>query len=235
VTRAIFNELQETCAGYVYLDISHLPASTIEQRFPNILIACQRFDVDIRTQPIPVAPAAHYMMGGILVNGQGQSSIERLYAVGEVAYTGLHGANRLASNSLLECVVLARWVAGCIAKQPPQDITLSSQNDTRVTTSYTLANEAETREIAALRQELRVLMWQHVGIIRSTTSLQTALVQIQRLRERCQPYGHTVPEGVLFNNMLQLALWVTTAALNREHSVGAHFRQSPSLITPYQG
>ncbi len=220
VTRAIYAEMQASDMPHVYLDITHLPAETIEKRFPTILSSCLNFGIDIRKEWIPVAPAAHYLMGGITVNVEGQTTIPGLYAVGETAYTGLHGANRLASNSLLECVVLARrvaqFVSQCAAK-PAQEA---------VSTESMQPNYETIPEMQHLLDQLHRLMWDNVGIIRSGSGLVQALETIEALQQQATlcHWEAVIPAGFELSSQLTVAQLITQAALSRQESRGAHTR-----------
>jgi L-aspartate oxidase len=229
VTRAIFAEMQAAQTQHMYLDITHLPASTIEQRFPTILSSCLQFGVDIRRDWIPVAPAAHYLMGGITVDINGKSTIPGLFAVGETASTGLHGANRLASNSLLECVVLARRVAGYIARQTdlfqskPQ---LNPANSELASASAQIYGFDTIPAMFQTLDELHQLMWDYAGILRTAEGLTHALERISALKHLAeeQQWHCLVPVGVELHNQLLLAEVICQAALNRQESLGAHYR-----------
>ena len=225
VTRAIYAEMQKSGLPNVYLDITHLPAETIEHRFPNILKNCQNFGIDIRTDLIPVAPAAHYLMGGITVDIEGKSTLPGLYGVGETAFTGLHGANRLASNSLLECVVLARRVAHFIGKHNAR---LSENFDLPASldqTPHPYRFEADS-DFTPYLDELHRLMWDRVGILRDEAGLTEALTRIQELSAIVQNkrLEQQVPMGAELNNQLEVASLVTASALQRKESRGAHCR-----------
>ncbi|WP_373532142.1 L-aspartate oxidase [Vampirovibrio sp.] len=220
VTRAIYAEMRAVSMPYVYLDITHLPAETIEKRFPTILTSCLKFGVDIRKDWIPVAPAAHYLMGGITVDVEGKTTVPGLYAVGETAYTGLHGANRLASNSLLECVVLARRVALYIAQCSE---VAPVERPLQMPQQYGF--EAEPAMLAALSQ-LHQLMWEQVGILRSGVGLKQALASIDALLAQVQTgqWQKVIPTGFELANQLNVARLITQAALTRQESRGAHTR-----------
>lgn len=225
VTRAIYAEMQAAGMQHVYLDITHLPVETIEQRFPTILASCLQFGVDIRKDWIPVAPAAHYLMGGITVDIDGCSTVPGLYAVGETASTGLHGANRLASNSLLECVVLARRVADFVAQHPTN---LKSEYSAKMFAERQPGDfsfQPESGMQAAL-DELHRLMWDKVGILRDETGLQRAIERIKALKALSEEHqwSNIVPLGVELSNQLILARQVCEAALKRQESRGAHHR-----------
>jgi L-aspartate oxidase len=233
VTRAIYAEMQAAGMPYVYLDITHLPTETIEKRFPTILSSCLQFGVDIRKDWIPVAPAAHYLMGGVAVDVNGQSSIPGLYAVGETAFTGLHGANRLASNSLLECVVLARRVANSIASAETttiSPITASIQPIGHYTFDINLT-------IPEMLDDLHRLMWEQVGILRNEAGLQYASEHINQLMHLilAQEWQYQVPTGAELYNQLVIAKLITDAALSRQESLGAHTRTDHPSVQPSQG
>lgn len=225
VTRAIYAEMQAAGMDHVYLDITHLPADVIEKRFPTILASCLNFGIDIRKDWIPVAPAAHYLMGGITVDVDGQTTIPGLYAVGETAYTGLHGANRLASNSLLECVVLARRVAHSIGSQGQTHNTLPDTAAQRIPSSPSYTYEAPPAAQAML-DELHQLMWNQVGILRDEAGLKKAQTRISQMTEltQKQQWALQVPVGTELYNQLIVARLITDAALARQESRGAHTR-----------
>jgi L-aspartate oxidase len=221
VTRAIYAEMQAAGQECVYLDITHLPAETIQNRFPTILANCLQFGVDIRKDWIPVAPAAHYLMGGITVDTDGKTSIPCLYTVGESAYTGLHGANRLASNSLLECVVLARRVARFIVGRKPELPTEEHLVDDGE--DYQFLTEPRINQAL---DELHALMWRHVGILRNEEGLKTSLGWIRRTLQEAEQNNWQLifPEGRDLVNQLTVAELITQAALTRKGSLGAHMR-----------
>ncbi len=224
VTRAIWSQLQKSNQPHVFLDITHLPQDKIETRFPNILQHCLEYNIDIRKDWIPVAPAAHYGMGGVQVNTYGQTSIENLCAVGEVISSGIHGANRLASNSLLECVVLARRVAAHIeifSEVLPVDVMsiFPSRYQNKLHCS-------QSDELDTMIDQLRALMWQDAGIIRNAEGLQHALEKIERLEAEATRKGFLqfIPDGVEFQKMLITSRLICQGALQREESRGAQYR-----------
>ena len=226
VTRAIFNEMKDKKLDNVYLNSTHLDKSMLKKRFPNITRICEENGIDISKDFIPVSPAAHYSMGGIKTNIEGQTSIEGLYAIGEVASTGLHGANRLASNSLLECVVCAAELANHFINvdlTPPKQIdeTIKSALD-----KYSLDNDSEAEiDVDSIKFELQDIMWNYVGILRDERSLITAKNKISELKSK-------FPKNVKYSNkweyelknMFTVAELVVDSALNRRESRGAHYR-----------
>ena len=195
VSRAIFNHLQKTGADRVYLDLRKIPEAKIRYRFPNIIRNCQKWGVDIFKQPIPVTPAAHYWMGGIAVNTNSETSIKGLYAVGETASTGVHGANRLASNSLLECVVYAAELSDL--KITPLNIEHpSKQRGILNPVTFELANESQTvteqnwqediKLVQQIREQLPDLIWQSAGISRTESVMTEALQQVNLWHNQLQ-------------------------------------------------
>lgn len=210
VARAIWAEMAEHGLTYVHLDISHQSRSWLEQHFPGVMALCAAHGIDIATQPIPVAPCAHYACGGIRAGVNGQTDLPRLYAIGEVARTGLHGANRLASNSLLECVVMGRAAAQHIADQPldlHHEFNSSYRNPSN---GYSPKNRQD------IQQELRQLMLSHVGIVRSNQGLARAAEQLALWRAQLQGADHAL------RNQLDVCMLMVDAALQRQQSVGAH-------------
>ncbi|HLC14903.1 MAG TPA: L-aspartate oxidase [Thermodesulfovibrionia bacterium] len=228
VSRAILSELVRTGARHVYLDMTHLDRDFVKNRFPRIWRTCLQYDLDITEDRIPVSPAAHYMMGGVKTDIHGATSIEGLFAAGEVACTGVHGANRLASNSLLEGLVFgARAARACVqyVKQAGRHIH-GCPVLTEIKTKQTIRN------LEKLRQSLKRVMWNKTGIIRCEKSLSEA----HQYFHQWQP----VLDGVEVNrpslelmNMLTVGMLITQAALLRRESVGAHFRSDfPTKAKP---
>jgi len=225
VTRAIHAEMIATGSNHVYLDMTHLNADYIVKRFPRIYRTCKDLGIDISREPIPVSPAAHYLMGGVRTDLWGATSIPGLFAAGEAACTGVHGANRLASNSLLEGLVFgaraglaAARYAGKREQRDAREAQAPLRHDQRRYSFSPAASEA-----AEIRASLRSLMWEKVGIVRNRKDLTAALKQLRKWDRAMK--GHR-PDRNLFElkNMITAATLITSSALSREGSVGAHFR-----------
>ncbi len=229
VARAIWMEMAATRARYVYLDVTHLGADFVKRRFPTIYATCLRYDIDITEEWIPVSPSAHYMMGGVWTDVNGGTTLPGLFAAGEVACSGVHGANRLASNSLLEGLVFgmraglsAIWWASRLPEPnvtPPVDWLRRSR-----------CNRLDDAE--KLRSSLRRTMWGQVGLIRSRDSLIRATAQLSKWTQWvAKPFATRA--DLEAKNMIQVASCVAEAALWRENSVGAHFRSDfPQVQRP---
>lgn len=226
VTRAIFNEMQEQNLNNVYLDSTHLSKEMLQKRFPNITRICEENGVDISKDFIPVSPAAHYAMGGIKTNIEGKTSIRGLYAIGEVASTGLHGANRLASNSLLECVVSAYEMAKGLTNKnltPPKQI---DETIKKTVEKYDEQFEYFECDIEGLKSELQSLMWDYVGILRNENSLNIANEKLQTIKSKFPTDSPcTTKEEYELKNMITVAQLIINSALKRKESRGAHFRE----------
>jgi L-aspartate oxidase len=221
VARAIDFEMKKRGLDCVYLDISHKPADFLERHFPTIFQRCLELGIDITKQPIPVVPAAHYSCGGILTDLHGRTDIEGLYAVGEVACTGLHGANRLASNSLLECLVLGKAAAEDIrARASREAATLPDWDESRVT------DADEEIVISHNWDELRRFMWDYVGIVRTNKRLQRALNRINLLSEEIGEFYRNFRVGndlIELRNLVLTAELIVRCALQRHESRGLHY------------
>lgn len=226
VTRAIFNEMQEQKLKNVYLDSTHLKKDMLQNRFPNITRICEENGVDISKDFIPVSPAAHYSMGGIKTNIEGKTSIRGLWAIGEVASTGLHGANRLASNSLLECVVSAYEMAKNLTFKnltPPKQI---DETIKKTVDKYDSPFEYFEHDIEGLKSELQNIMWDYVGIVRNENSLYTANEKLQTIKTKFHSdMACTTKEEYELKNMITVAQLIINSALKRKESRGAHFRE----------
>ncbi|MCC6141387.1 MAG: L-aspartate oxidase [Nitrospira sp.] len=220
VSRAIWAEMAATRARHVYLDVTHLGAEFIKRRFPTIYATCLRSDIDITEEWIPVSPSAHYMMGGVWTDVNGATTLPGLFAAGEVACSGVHGANRLASNSLLEGLVfgMRAGVAAIAFAQGHEMPKLSSH-----AMDPQAAGDATFEDVEKLRSSLRRTMWGQVGLIRSRESLIRATAQLSRWAQLAAKFSKTRAE-LEVKNMVQVAHCVAEAALWRENSVGAHFR-----------
>lgn len=226
VSRAIISEMNATGTDHVYLDLRHIDAKFIKNRFPRIYSTCLQYAVDITSDLIPVSPAAHYFMGGVRTDNNGCTSVRGLYAAGEVACTGVHGANRLASNSLLEGLVYGYRAGRAAARQTcsadPDHGNSEAEKGIRAICS-TIKSDNTLPDSDSVRESLRETMWKNVGIIRSETSLSEAL---KRLSEWKYILGMDfVSRGdTELKNMLTVAIIITDAALRRKESVGAHYR-----------
>lgn len=222
VARAIDAQIQAGTLGHVWLDISHLGEDAIRHHFPTILAHCASRGIDITQAPIPVVPAAHYSCGGIATDLNGATDVSHLYAIGEVACTGLHGANRMASNSLLECLVFARSCAQALLAQPatkplqPVD-TVSAFTYKDRTPNLTALN--------ALRQTMRVSMSQHLAIVRHHKGMQALESQLAELTQQLNLLdpGMTYPDSRRLQHELQLARLSVLAAQQRHESRGLHY------------
>lgn len=225
VTRANYEEMAKNKTDYVYLNATVIENDVLQKRFPTISQICMRNGIDISKDFIPVHPAAHYFMGGIKANVDGRTSIKGLYALGEVSSTGLHGANRLASNSLLECVVMANSLAEYLKNFESSEIEIN-ENIEKITKRYSQELGFIEYDTDALKSELKEIMWNGVGVIRTEYSLKTANTQLQNLKSKfLRNFKCLNIEEYEFKNMLTVAQLVINSALNRKESRGAHYRE----------
>jgi len=226
VSRAIWKEMQDGKISHVFLDVTHLNSAFIRERFPTITQTCLRYGLDITRTPIPVAPSAHFMIGGARTSLTGATSVDGLYAAGEVACSGIHGANRLASNSLLEGLVFgARAGAGVLASFSERTVkpgTVQSALAKRLP-EWLTPSSVFPAELAAATQQLKETMWNQAGIVRDRTSLTEALKPLERW-EPLLSAPITSPSEGEFKNLVMVALLIVRAALLRKNSVGAHYR-----------
>ena len=233
VARAIDFEMKKRGLDHVYLDISHRSAEFILEHFPTIYQRCREFGIDITREPIPVVPAAHYTCGGVATDLDARTDLANLYAVGEVSFTGLHGANRLASNSLLECLVFGRAAARHIlAGTPAPSAALPAWDESRVT------DADEEVVIAHNWAELRRFMWDYVGIVRTTKRLTRAARRIRLLQEEIDEYyrhfrvSHDLIE---LRNLVLTADLIVRSALLRHESRGLHYSRDYPDTMPIAG
>ncbi|MBB8035604.1 L-aspartate oxidase [Escherichia coli] len=232
VARAIDHEMKRLGADCMFLDISHKPADFIRQHFPMIYEKLLGLGIDLTQEPVPIVPAAHYTCGGVMVDDHGRTDVEGLYAIGEVSYTGLHGANRMASNSLLECLVYGWSAAEDITRRMPDAhgvSTLPPWDESRV------ENPDERAVIQHNWHELRLFMWDYVGIVRTTKRLERALRRITMLQQEIDEYyAHfRVSNNLLeLRNLVQVAELIVRCAMMRKESRGLHFTLDyPELLT----
>lgn len=229
VTRAIFNEMQKLKYNCMYLDATMIDKAVFQQRFPNIYKMCKDNNIDVSKDFIPVAPAAHYTMGGIRTTVEGQTSIPNLYAIGEAASNGLHGANRLASNSLLECAICASELANYLSFVNHQTSNIIDEKIIETIKKYdenieTLYLDYEIDSVK-LKHDLKNIMWEYVGILRDEKNLKLALYKINDLENiynnkyKCATASHYE-----LRNLIMTAKIIVLSAIKRKESRGAHFR-----------
>jgi L-aspartate oxidase len=240
VARAIDFEMKKGGLDCVYLDISHQSLAFIQEHFPNIYARCLELGIDISRQPIPVVPAAHYTCGGVLADLHGRTDLAGLYAIGEAACSGLHGANRLASNSLVECMVFARAASHDIEQRPGAPLrALPAWDDSRVT------DADESVVISHNWDELRRFMWDYVGIVRTNKRLERAAHRIALLQDEIQEFYanfHVTRDLLELRNLVQVADLIVQSARARHESRGLHFSRDypeqlevalPTVLTPH--
>ncbi|CQI91580.1 L-aspartate oxidase [Yersinia rohdei] len=223
VARAIDHEMKRLGADCMYLDISHKPTDFVMQHFPMIYEKLLSFGIDLTKEAIPIVPAAHYTCGGVMVDQHGRTDLDGLYAIGEVSYTGLHGANRMASNSLLECLVYG-WSAAedILLRLPTAKLAkhLPDWDESRVD------NSDERVVIQHNWHELRLFMWDYVGIVRTTKRLERALRRINTLQQEIDEYyaNFRISNNLLeLRNLVQVAELIVRCAMERKESRGLHY------------
>ena len=240
VARAIDFEMKKRGLDCVFLDISHKPADFIISHFPTIYRRCMELGIDITKEPIPVVPAAHYNCGGIMTDHTGRTDLASLYAIGETACTGLHGANRLASNSLLECMVFGQAAANSILSEPIKPtIALPYWDESRVT-------DADEEVIITHNwNELRRFMWNYVGIVRTNKRLTRAMHRINLLHDEVNEFysNFRVSNNLIeLRNLLQVAELIVRSAMERHESRGLHYSKDyqsmldiavPTVLEPF--
>ncbi|HYF97848.1 MAG TPA: L-aspartate oxidase [Coxiellaceae bacterium] len=231
VARAIDTEMKKNKLAHVYLDISHQPASTIKRLFPTIYRQCLSLGFDLTRQAIPVVPAAHYTCGGVMTNLAGQTDIKKLYAVGEVAFTGLHGANRMASNSLLECLVFAASASRAIQ----QELSKTTATTTERINIPHFQDEINPLDLSALSLALRQSMWNNFGIVRNNHDMQESLNFIKNIQAVVeQQFYRSAPSKAMIElrNLVEVCVLSARCALTRKESRGLHFNiDYPNLLS----
>jgi L-aspartate oxidase len=236
VARAIDTEMKRTGEPCVFLDISHADDTFIAARFPTLLQQCLHYGFDMRKEPLPIVPAAHYTCGGVMTDRQGLTDRDNLYAIGEVAWSGLHGANRLASNSLLECLVFSEQAAHHLSQSlrahPVSDQQWPSSGEQQATIPPDSATQTRIHDTW---EAIRQTMWDYVGIYRSTNRLLQAQEQLkvfaaetEKLRASCRHHPHFIE----LENLCLVSQLIVTSALLRQESRGLHFTEDYPTLLP---
>jgi L-aspartate oxidase len=227
VARAIDSELKSSGKDCVYLDMTHLPGDFLLKRFPKIYETCMKLGIDMARDPIPVVPAAHYLCGGVVTDLNAQTNVENLFVIGESACTGLHGANRLASNSLLECLAFSHGAAEWMKKNPlpPEDPTFRSLR-AEAAPPRSKASEDDAFLVSHMWDEVRRLMWAYVGIVRSNRRLERAARRLEGLAQELKDFpfsGPLLPDLIELRNITIFAQLTVACARARNESRGIHF------------
>jgi len=226
VARAIDHEMKRLGVDCLYLDISHKPASQIASHFPTIQARCLELGIDITREPMPVVPAAHYTCGGVMVDHQGHTDIAGLYAIGETSCTGLHGANRLASNSILECLVYAKFASDSINRNIALQTTGTTGSGIPAWDESRVTDSDEDVVLSHNWDELRRFMWDYVGIVRTDKRLERAMHRISLLKQEVHDYYSNYRVGndlVELRNLIQVAELIVKSAMQRKESRGLHY------------
>lgn len=242
VARAIDHEMKKLGVDCMYLDISHKSLEFIKKHFPTIYERCLKVGIDMTKEPIPIVPAAHFTCGGIMIDRRGRTDVECLYAVGEVSYSGLHGANRLASNSLLECIVYGQQAAKDILARLPLAIDFPEVPNW----DESLVTDADEEVVIQHNwHELRLMMWDYVGIVRTDKRLERAMHRIKLLKQEVTEFysNFRVSSNLLeLRNLLQVAELIVKCAMKRKNSVGLHYNvdhlnpptdSKPTILSPF--
>ncbi len=228
VARSIYNEQKN---GQVYLDITHLAAKEVKKRFPQIYKTLKKYGFDLTKEMIPITPAAHYLCGGVATNLKGQTSVKNLFAYGEVAYTGVHGANRLASNSLLEGIVFSENISKFKAAKTFKVIPTFKRKKL-------VSNSKLTKQLNKIQQECKNILWEKVGIIRNQKNLLEAKINLENLQAQLAQLTQSASATQITNtklaethNMLTTGLLITKSAISNKNSLGCHYITKPAVKT----
>ena len=230
VTRSIIEYLKENPEREIFLDISNIELSKFKSRFPTITKICEDNNVDLTKNLIPVTPSAHYLMGGIKATVQGETNINNLYAIGECSNTGLHGANRLASNSLLECVVTAYELAILLEEKPLPIVKKLDENIKNTLNTYDEHIELEEFDCENIQKNIKEIMWKNVGIERCEEEMLEALYELNNIKKTFDQKKYINFEHYETKAMLECAILITESALKRKESIGSHYRIDENRI-----